>query len=76
MSSGNEVTVQLSMPQIRVIAYWALLGLGGLLLLIGFANKEYGFLIASCFFGIVARIVQAEHHFLERTRRPGAGHAA
>lgn len=74
MSSSDGVTVQLSMPQVRMIAYWALLALGGLLLLIGFSNKEYGFLIASCFFGIVARIVQAEHHFLERAKRPGADH--
>ncbi len=62
MSSNEQVTVQLSMSQILTMTYWGLLGVGGLLLLLGSSNEKFGYLIAACFLGIAARIVQAEHH--------------
>jgi hypothetical protein len=47
------------------LVYWGTLGIGGLLMLAGFGSgeRDLHYLIAACFLGIVARIVQAEDHF-------------
>lgn len=62
MPTIGEQKIEIRLPQGLPLIYWGALGLGGLLLLIGFGSKEYGYLIAACFFGIVSRIIQAEHH--------------
>ncbi len=60
---NETVNVQLTKDEIWRYGYWGAIGVGGVLLLMGFGGKEYGYLIAACFAGIVARIVQAEAHF-------------
>jgi len=44
------------------LAYWGLLALGLLFIMLGF-NGNYGFLIGGCFFGIASRVLQAEYHY-------------
>lgn len=62
MATGNEPTIQVSLSAVLRPVQWGALGVAVLLLLLGFSGKEYGYLIASCFLGIVSRIAQAEHH--------------
>jgi uncharacterized protein involved in cysteine biosynthesis len=62
MATTEEQKVEIRLPQDLRLVYWGILGVGGLLLLVGFGSNSIAFLIAACFFGIVARIVQAEHH--------------
>lgn len=65
MSSTTELRIEVNPAQILRVAPWIALGLGFVLLLVGFGSEEYGYLIAACFFGIVARIAQAEHQHRE-----------
>jgi len=69
MSNPGEVKVELSVPQVMKATYWGLLGLGVLLILLGFGSKEYGLLVTACFFGIAARVVQAEFHYTSAPRQ-------
>lgn len=62
MNTTTDLRIEVNPAQILRFAPWIALGLGFVLLLVGFSGKEYGYLIAACFFGIVARIAQAEHH--------------
>ena len=62
MSNPGEIKVDLSVPQVMKLAYWGLLALGLLFIMLGF-NGNYGFLIGGCFFGIVSRVLQAEFHY-------------
>jgi hypothetical protein len=66
---ADETKIEISVPRDLRAVYWGALGLGALLLLLGFGSKEYGYLIAACFFGIASRIVQAEHHHRELEKR-------
>lgn len=73
VATPGEQKVEIRLPKDLQPVYWAILGVGGLLLLIGFGSNGIGFLIAGCFFGIVARIVQAEHHVrVVSDLKPGA----
>ena len=82
MATTGEQKVEIRLPQDLQPVYWAILGVGGLLLLIGFGSNSVGFLIAACFFGIVARIIQAEHHVRSASNlkfqamTPNPGHQA
>lgn len=67
MAEAGEVKIELSLPQIMRFAYWIVLGIGALLMLLGLGGS-YGWQIAGCFFGIAARILQAEYHH----SKPGA----
>ena len=62
MSNPGEVKVDLSVPQVMKLAYWGLLALGLLFIMLGFGGN-YGFLIGGCFFGITSRVLQAEYHY-------------
>lgn len=62
MATTAEQKIEIKLPQDLHLVHWAILGVGALLLLIGFGTDSIGLLIAACFLGIVARIVQAEHH--------------
>ena len=68
MADAGEVKIELSVPQLMRYAYWIVLGIGALLILLGMGGN-YAWQIAGCFFAIVARMIQAECHH----GRPGAG---
>jgi len=65
MTSSMEPKIELNLGQALRNAQWIALGVGAILLLVGFSGKEYAYLVAGCFFGIVARIAQAEHQHRE-----------
>ncbi len=66
---AEETKLEISVPRDLRAVYWGALGLGVLLMLLGFGSKEYEYLIAACFLGIVSRIMQAEHHHRELKKR-------
>lgn len=70
MSNPQDVTVELSLSKLLRISYAVLLGLGALLVLIGFSSEKFGLLVTACFLGIASRIVQAESHFRDRSGVP------
>jgi hypothetical protein len=62
VATTGEQKIEIRLPQGLQPVYWGILGVGGISLLIGFGSNGIGYLVAACFFGIVARIIQAEHH--------------
>lgn len=61
MADAGEVKIELSVPQLMRYGYWVVLGIGALLILLGLGGS-YVWQIAGCFFGIAARMLQAEYH--------------
>jgi hypothetical protein len=82
MNNTKENKIEVSLLQELQPIYWGALGVGGLLMLIGFKNSNYVYLIVACFLGIFARIIQAECHVRIASNResvtmtPNPGHQA
>lgn len=67
MADAGDVRIEVSVSQLMRYAHWIVLGVGALLVLLGMGGS-YVWQIAGVFFGIVARMLQAEYH----QNRPGA----